>query len=140
MFEKRKEFLIKEDLFQELILKHCPSSLRLKYKERVLERLPDSHKIAILASSIASHIVYNEGLGWIDSIGARDHYQTVLSYMKFYQHVDSLVDSVSKSHLSEKDKIVSLNSERLKYYNQADIIIENSESLNKILKNIIKIL
>ena len=39
-----------------------------------------------------------------------------------------------------KDKIVSLNSERLKYYNQADIIIDNSESLNKILKNIIKIL
>ena len=39
-----------------------------------------------------------------------------------------------------KNKIISLNSERLKYYNEADIIINNKESINKALKDIIKIL
>ncbi len=38
------------------------------YKERILENIPDMHKKAIIACSIAQKIVYGKGLSWAPSI------------------------------------------------------------------------
>lgn len=46
------------------LLNYCPALLRRHYKERVIERVPDLHKKAIIACHIASRLVYDRGLSW----------------------------------------------------------------------------
>src|SRR5262249_36514662 len=46
------------------LLNHCPPLLRTKYQKRVLTEVPDVHKKAIIASHIASRIVYYLCLVW----------------------------------------------------------------------------
>ena len=107
-FTEKKDNILKEKLSQDIILRHCPSVLRNKYEKRILEQLPDTHQIAVLASYIASHIVYNEGLGWISTVGAGEQYEAVMTYMDSYQRVGELVDAVKKSRMSEKEKVMAV--------------------------------
>lgn len=51
-----------------IFLNHAPKLLREKYKDFLLERIPPSHKKAIIACYIASHVVYQKGLSWSPSI------------------------------------------------------------------------
>lgn len=50
-----------------IFLSYCPKVLR-KYEERLLSRVPDAHKKAIIASHIASTLVYKKGLNWFPSV------------------------------------------------------------------------
>ena len=97
-----------DEFFTSLVLAHCPKILVEKYRSRILEKLPLAHKIATLAASIASSIVYREGLGWIDRIPANQRYSVCLSYMKNDQLRAELVSSVASSTLANKDKIMSI--------------------------------
>ena len=47
---------------------YCPPTLRKKYANQILERVPDIHKKAVIACYIASHLVYTRGLVWSPSI------------------------------------------------------------------------
>ncbi len=47
---------------------YAPPLIREKYKERLLTRIPDIHKKAIIACFIASHLVYQRGLDWAPHI------------------------------------------------------------------------
>lgn len=44
-------------------LNHALPVLR-KYQDKLMKEIPDNHKKAIIASYIASHLVYNKGLSW----------------------------------------------------------------------------
>ncbi len=46
------------------LIQYCPKILRTKYRDRILSDLPDIHKKAIIACSIASRLVYKRGLDW----------------------------------------------------------------------------
>lgn len=50
------------------LLNYCPPLLRTKYKKRVLTEVPDVHKKAIIATYLASKVVYKKGLEWTASI------------------------------------------------------------------------
>lgn len=50
------------------LLNYCPPLLVKKYKERILNDVPDSHKKAIIACYLASKAVYKKGLSWSPSI------------------------------------------------------------------------
>ncbi len=47
---------------------YAPKLLVEKYKDRLLEKVPDLHKKAIMAAQIASRVVYTRGLDWSPSI------------------------------------------------------------------------
>lgn len=49
-------------------LSYCPKTLREKFEERLLKEIPDNHKKAVIASYIASRLVYQRGLDWFPSI------------------------------------------------------------------------
>ncbi len=49
-------------------LHYCPRLLREKYQERLIKDVPDNHKKAIIASHIASRLVYKRGLSWFPSL------------------------------------------------------------------------
>lgn len=50
------------------LLNYCPPLLRTKYKKRVLTEVPDGHKKAIIATYLASRVVYKKGLDWSASV------------------------------------------------------------------------
>lgn len=50
------------------LLLYCPPLLKEKYKEQILEKVPDIHKKAVIACYISSHLVYTRGLVWSPSI------------------------------------------------------------------------
>jgi len=52
----------------ECLLNYCPALLRGRYKKRIIEEIPDIHKKAIIATYLASRVVYRRGLAWSPSI------------------------------------------------------------------------
>ena len=106
-FTKERENLLEKELFRRLLLLHCPPILRQLYEERIFT-LPHSHMVAILAASIASYIVYREGLGWLESIDKKDQYQTVLTYMQRDRFADQLIQQVEGSSLDNREEIVAI--------------------------------
>jgi len=50
------------------LLNHAPAYLREHYGKRLIERVPDIHKKAIISCYIASRIVYSKGLAWSPAI------------------------------------------------------------------------
>lgn len=56
------------DPLLQCFLHYCPETLRNKYPERLLREIPDIHKKAVIASHIASRIVYKRGLNWFPSL------------------------------------------------------------------------
>jgi glutamate dehydrogenase len=49
------------------LLRYCPSLLRKKYADRILQ-MPDIHKKAIIAVFLAARLVYTRGLDWSPSV------------------------------------------------------------------------
>lgn len=56
------------DPFIQCLINYCPPAIRNKYQQRLLERIPMNHIKAIIASRIASMLVYKKGLDWYPSI------------------------------------------------------------------------
>lgn len=50
------------------LLNFCPPFIATNFEKEVLESLPDSHKKAIIASFLASRVVYKKSLTWSPSI------------------------------------------------------------------------
>jgi glutamate dehydrogenase len=50
------------------LLNFCPHLLAQKYRDRVIQNIPEIHKKAIIACFLASKLVYKKGLGWSPSI------------------------------------------------------------------------
>ncbi|MCB9229498.1 MAG: NAD-glutamate dehydrogenase [Deltaproteobacteria bacterium] len=103
-----KERYLKDPTFRNLILRHCPAILRETYPERILEKLPEPHQIAILASFIASHIIYSEGLGWLESISEGQRFRAALTYMKNDQLAASLIEKVRSSGIEDNHEIAAI--------------------------------
>ncbi|MBP9707504.1 MAG: NAD-glutamate dehydrogenase [Oligoflexales bacterium] len=97
-----------QDIFDEIIYQHCPPILVEKYKARILTLLPKAHQIAIVAASIASNIVYSEGLGWIHQIAESDRFNAIITYVRQRQKALELIDAVQKSNLIDKNLVKAI--------------------------------
>lgn len=105
---RNTETVLKDPLYQRIILSHCPPLMTEKYEKRTLESLPDAHKIAIIASSVASYVVYREGLGWLKNI-PREHWVAALKiYMEKDQLTADLVSEVVASSVPDKEQIKAI--------------------------------
>lgn len=49
-------------------LNYCLPLLRTRFRERLLQEIPESHKKAIISCYVSSHLVYKKGLKWFPSI------------------------------------------------------------------------
>jgi glutamate dehydrogenase len=107
-FSGAEEEVLKDPLFQSIIYRHCPRILSEKYRERLLERLPPAHQIAIVSAYIASYIVYREGLGWLHTIPEGQRFKAARMYMSKDELAYQLVEAVEKSGLKQKDKIAEI--------------------------------
>lgn len=57
-----------KDPLNKCLLSYCPRLLTQKYRDRLLHQLPDNHKKAIIASHIASRLVYKRGMKWFPTL------------------------------------------------------------------------
>ncbi len=56
------------DPLNKCFLDYCLKALRDKFQDRLLHQIPENHKKAIIASHIASSLVYTRGLSWFPSL------------------------------------------------------------------------
>jgi len=49
-------------------LAFCPKLLRLHFTQQVLQEVPERHKKAVIASHMASYLIYTRGLDWLPSL------------------------------------------------------------------------
>ena len=100
--------LAESRIYQKIILTNCPTILVEKYTDRIMKKLPQAHKIALLASAIASNIIYREGIDWIDSLSAADRLRVALAYVNQEQLTSDLISQVEASSMRDKAKIAKV--------------------------------
>ena len=100
--------VLADPFYQDIVIRHCPPILVEKYRERILERLPEAHKIAILASSIASYVTYKEGLGWIKTLPKAHQFDALIIYMQKDLLASRLIESIKTATIADRDQINSI--------------------------------
>ena len=105
--EQQVDQVFDNPTFTGLLERYLPPVLVEKFPDRI-PTLPKQHAIAIMASFIASFVVYNEGLGWLESIEEHERYRAIISYMEHDRLAVDLIRAVEETSLDEKDKIVRI--------------------------------
>ena len=100
--------VLKDPLYQSIVFDHCPPVLVERYRDRILEQLPENHQIAIIASSVASYVVYNEGLTWLKSIPSQFWFEALKIYIEKDRLTHQLLDAVKASGLKSKEQIEAI--------------------------------
>lgn len=96
------------DKFHFVLFKHCPPILVEKYKDRILNRLPRAHKIAILSAHMASHVIYREGLNWLESMHPDQIFKVALDYIEAERDIEKMVAELASSSISFKNEIMEV--------------------------------
>jgi glutamate dehydrogenase len=96
------------DKFNFVLFKHCPPILVEKYKDRILNRLPRAHKIAILSAHMASHVIYREGLNWLESMHPDQIFKVALDYIEAERDIEKMVAELANSSISFKNEIMEV--------------------------------
>ncbi len=99
---------LSSEKFNFILYQHCPQILVEKYRDRIISRLPRTHKIAIMSAYMASHLIYKEGLNWLDSLDSDQAFRIALEYIDAEQTVDRLILDVAGSTLPDKEKLIAI--------------------------------
>jgi glutamate dehydrogenase len=99
---------LNESQYKYVLLKHCPAILVEKYENRIVDLLPRAHKIAIISAYMASHLVYKEGLNWLDSMHPDQIFKIALDYMKAERSIEKMVEQIEDSALLYKTEIADI--------------------------------
>ncbi|KAF1778432.1 NAD(P)-binding domain [Phytophthora cactorum] len=91
-----------------LIEEHLPPKLRELALDRVQQNVPLAYIRSIVASSLASKIVYREGLQFTEALPDSNLGNMALQYLKQEKKVQRLVKDVRSSQLPHKDDIADL--------------------------------
>ena len=100
--------VLSEPLYQSIVIDHCPPILVEKYQDRILYNITDNHQIAIIASSFASYVVYNEVLVWLKSIPSQYWFDSLQIYIEKDSLIQSLLDSVHGFSIEQKSQIEAI--------------------------------
>lgn len=57
---------------------------------------------------MASHLIYKEGLNWLDSLDSDQAFRIALEYIDAEQTVDRLILDVAGSTLPDKEKLIAI--------------------------------
>lgn len=99
---------LSDSKYKFVLFKHCPQILVDKYSDRILTLLPRAHKIAILSAYMASHLVYREGLNWLESMHPEKIFKIALDYMEAERTVEKMVTQIEESNIDFKAQIAEI--------------------------------
>ena len=106
-FTTNLEKYLSDQLFLSILHRYLPKVIATKYLDR-LDKLPDSYKVAIVASYIASRIVYLEGIDWLRRLPEKYKVTACLTYLRKEDHKQQLIESVMNSDLEQKEQIKAI--------------------------------
>ena len=93
----------------EVLLQYCPRVLVERFRERILTQVPAKHQYALIASFIASRIVYAEGAGWLKRICAqRDVREVLRTYLAQEKRLARFLEELRRSGITDKAEIARL--------------------------------
>jgi len=87
---------------------HLPKKLREVAGNRVRDHVPRAYVKCIVAASLASKIVYREGLQFAESLPDASLARVALQYLKQEKKVARLADELRASAVPNKDEIADL--------------------------------
>jgi glutamate dehydrogenase len=94
--------------FAFILFQHCPQILVEKYRDRIMTRLPRAHKIAIISAYMGSHLIYKEGLGWLDELEPDEVFRIAMRYIEAEQSVERMISELQATALPDREKIISV--------------------------------
>ncbi|MEM6731487.1 MAG: NAD-glutamate dehydrogenase domain-containing protein, partial [Myxococcota bacterium] len=108
--ETALEHLAEEDraLVFGLVYEHIPATLLEVARDRVLERVPLSYCHSMISSSLASRIVYQEGLEYLRDVPPERVAEVALNYLKTERELSTLIESVERSGIPSSERIIDL--------------------------------
>jgi glutamate dehydrogenase len=96
------------DLFREVVLRHLPPELHRTCGERIFSDLPVPYLEWMVAKSVASRLVYREGIDFFASMDSDAVASVSLRYLQKSRDIRSLVDQVRSSGLAGASEIAML--------------------------------
>ncbi len=93
---------------REVVLRHLPQVLSDLCGERVFKAIPTAYLHRVIASSLASKIVYSEGLDWLESMPSSGIARLAERYFLEEATVQRMVDEVRGSQLENRELIAVL--------------------------------
>ncbi|MFV0422919.1 NAD-glutamate dehydrogenase domain-containing protein [Oleidesulfovibrio sp.] len=98
-----------DPLLCELLLEYCPAVLVEQYRDRIFTQVPLRHQYSLISAYIASRIVYQEGMGWLNELAhTRDVRQVMRNYRQAEHTVSDYVEALRKATVADVDSIVEL--------------------------------
>ncbi len=92
-----------------VLLQYCPPVLAERFRERILTQVPSKHQYALVASFIASRIVYAEGAGWLERVCAqRDVREVFRAYLEQEKRLARFLEELRRSGITDKTEIARL--------------------------------
>jgi glutamate dehydrogenase len=96
------------ELVRQLVVNHLPPSLFERSGEQTFERIPVAYLHRVVASSLASRIVYREGLDWLESMPAQAIATLAERYLAEESQIQALARQVRSSQLEHRKRIAML--------------------------------
>ena len=94
---------------RDVMFDYCPAVLVERYGDRLVRDVPRAHQLSLLAAHIASRILYNEGLGWIEALtGVREVREIVAAYLDEEREVAGLIRRLEDSGLEGREEIIRI--------------------------------
>ncbi|MFK8032363.1 MAG: NAD-glutamate dehydrogenase domain-containing protein [Gammaproteobacteria bacterium] len=93
---------------RELVLRHLPPVLGERCGDRVFDTIPKAYLHRIISSSLASKIVYREGLDWLESMSSDSIAQLAEHYFVEEAFIEKMANDIRGSNLENREAIADL--------------------------------
>lgn len=94
-------------LLDELVVEHLPPALVAAVDGHV-ERLPERYREGIISASLATRLVYREGLAFLRDVAPERLAGLAIEYLRAEHEADRLAREVTASDLPDRDRIATL--------------------------------
>jgi glutamate dehydrogenase len=99
--------ILDEETKRRLVVESLPKKL-VEYAGDRLDDLPLAYTKAMIASSLASKMVYAEGVDFVDSLTDPILAQAACSYLKQADTIKALIANLEESDIPDKDKLLAI--------------------------------
>lgn len=98
-------------LTRQLVRDHLPAVLSELVGKHIFERIPAAYLTRIIASGLASRIVYREGLDWFEQMSDEAIADSAIRYLRAEHTVQQLVGQIHQTAMPDKKQIADLLTE-----------------------------
>jgi glutamate dehydrogenase len=98
----------KEGFIQTMMLEFIPCSLKEKVGGKLMHKLPAAYIIRAMASILASHIIYHEGISYLASLQDGNLTEYLIQYLLQEEKTGALIQHIEQSELTDKNQIIEL--------------------------------